>query len=124
MRIHVTLSSGHTFDASLYSNPVAAELGSRLPLALTFTDFNGVEKVARLDRPLRLRGVPDRDGPEPGEIGYYGPSQGVVLYYGHVGTWPGLVRIGRFDFDPDVLRRLPDGFTAQLARSDDGVTAG
>ena len=120
MRIHVTLSSGDAFEASLYSNPVAADLAVRLPLTLTFTDFNRVEKVARLDSPLRVRGVPDRDGPAPGEIGYYGPSQGVVLYYGDVGTWPGLVRIGRFDLDLDVLRRLPDGFTAQLTRSDDG----
>ena len=120
MRVHVTISSGDAFDASLYSNPVAADLAARLPLTLTFRDFNSVEKVARLDSPLHLRGVPDRDGPKPGEIGYYGPSQGLVLYYDNVGTWPGLVRIGRFDFDLDALRRLPDGFTAQLTRYDEG----
>ena len=95
MRVHVTISSGDAFDASLYSNPVAADLAARLPLTLTFRDFNSVEKVARLDSPLHLRGVPDRDGPKPGEIGYYGPSQGLVLYYDNVGTWPGTDRTVR-----------------------------
>ncbi|MFG6444647.1 cyclophilin-like fold protein [Microbacterium sp. P07] len=120
MRVHVTLSVGIEFDAELYPNPVAADFAARLPLTGTFADLNRVEKVATLDRPLRVRGVPERDSPEPGEIGYYAPSQSLVLYYGHVGPWPGLVRIGRFDLDADTLRVLPDGFTARVTRLDSG----
>jgi hypothetical protein len=80
-----------------------------LPLELVFEDFNDVEKVASLGRSLSLRGVPDADAPRPGEIGYYAPSQSFVLYYDSPGRWPGLVRMGRFDYDLNELRDLPDG---------------
>ncbi len=115
MRIRFALQGGG-FDGELYANPVATDFASRLPVELTFSDFNRVEKVARLDRPLLLEGVPDSDEPSPGEIGYYAPSRGVVLYYGHVGRWPGLVRIGRFDYDLDALRGLPDGTAVGIDR--------
>ncbi|KJL27510.1 cyclophilin-like fold protein [Microbacterium oxydans] len=118
MRVHVALSVGIEFDADLYANPVAADLATRLPMDAVFTDFKGVEKVATLERALRLRGVPAEDSPEPGEIGYYAPTRSLVFYYGSVGTWPGLVRIGRFDLALPTLRDLPDGFSARLTRTD------
>lgn len=119
MRIHVTLADGLSFDGELYSNPVAADFGTRLPLTATFADFNNVEKVATLATPLRVVGVPDQDSPAPGEIGYYAPNQALVLYYGSVGTWPGLVRIGAFDLDSKTLRDQPDGFVAQFTGAED-----
>lgn len=119
MNLRVTLSTGLEFDADLYANPVAADLATRLPVEAVFTDFNGVEKVAGLENPLRLRGVPPKDSPQPGEIGYYAPTRSLVLYYGTVGTWPGLVRIGRFDLPVDTLRDLPNGFTARFVRTED-----
>jgi hypothetical protein len=115
----VKISTGEGFAAEFSANPVATELAARLPLEATFTDFNGVEKVATLDRPLRVRGVPDEDSAGPGEIGYYAPANTLVFYYGSVGTWPGLIRIGRFELAPSVLGELPDGFTARLTRTDD-----
>lgn len=118
MRVHVTLSTGIDFDAYLYANPVATDLAATLPLDVSFTDFNSVEKVAPLDAPLRVKGVPEQDSPEPGEIGYYAPTQALVLYYGSVGSWPGLVRVGRFDLDVTTLRGLPDGFSARIVRAD------
>jgi hypothetical protein len=114
MRIEAMLSNARRFGAELFDNPVAADLATRLPLTAAFEDFNGVEKVARLPHSLRVEGVPDRDAPEPGEIGYYAPNQALVLYYDRVGSWPGLVRIGRFDLPLDELRELPDGFTARF----------
>lgn len=120
MDVHVTLSTGIEFGAVLYSNPVAADLAVRLPMEAVFTDFNGVEKVAPLENPLRVEGVPPEDSPNPGEIGYYAPARSLVLYYGTVGTWPGLVRIGRFDLAVETLRVLPDGFSARFSRAEDG----
>lgn len=108
MRITLTIKDTDV-EAELYDHPVAAELAERLPLDLAFNDFNRVEKVATLDRPLTMRGVPDADAPSPGEIGYHDPSRGLVLYYGSPGRWPGLVRMGRFDYDLDLLRSLADG---------------
>ncbi|WP_238165469.1 cyclophilin-like fold protein [Kribbella caucasensis] len=105
---------GTNAKGELFDHPVAHELAAMLPLSLVFEDFNQVEKVARLARPLTLRGVPGADAPMPGEIGYYAPSQGLVLYYGRVGRWPGLVRMGRFTYDLQALRDLPDGTRIQI----------
>ena len=114
VRIQLTVGSDQV-TGELFDHPVAVELADMLPLTLTFADFNNVEKVARLDRPLTVRGVPNADAPQPGEIGYYAPTQSLVLYYGHVGRWPGLVRMGTFAYDLDALRSAPDGVTVRLA---------
>ena len=115
MRVRFTLPTGQAFDGSLSSNQVAIDFAAQLPLTLSFDDYNRVEKVATLERQLALHGVSDAEGPGPGEIGYYLPTRGFVLYYDHVGAWPGLVRIGRFDFDLEALRDLPDGTDIQIA---------
>jgi hypothetical protein len=114
MNIHLTIES-ETVPGELFDHPVAQELAGMLPLTLRFEDFNGVEKVATLRQGLTPRDVPDADAPAPGEIGYYAPTRGLVLYYGQVGRWPGLVRMGRFSYPLEALRALPDGFTATLA---------
>ncbi|MGO2541827.1 cyclophilin-like fold protein [Specibacter sp. AOP5-B1-6] len=117
MKIELTIDGGRV-EAELYDHPVARELAGILPLDLVFNDFNQVEKVAALGRSLTLQGVPDADAPQPGEIGYYAPTQGLVLYYGSPGRWPGLVRMGRFSHDLDALRALPDGTGIHLSLVD------
>jgi hypothetical protein len=117
MRLRFTLPDGE-FAGELYANPVADDLAAQLPLDVIFSDFNGVEKVADLPLPLRVEGVPPSAEPAPGELGYYAPATGLVLYYGHVGRWPGIVRIGRFDLDLDALRNLPDGTVVRIDRQD------
>jgi hypothetical protein len=42
----------------LSDNPTPRDLATRLPLTLSFRDFNGVEKVAKLPQPLSMEGVP------------------------------------------------------------------
>lgn len=114
MKILLTIG-GILVEGELHEHPVAREFAASLPLDLVFNDFNQVEKVASLDRALMLRGVPDADAPVPGEIGYYAPTRGLVLYYGSPGRWPGLVRMGRFSHDLSALQALPDGTHIQIA---------
>ncbi len=121
MRIQLTIGTDQV-SGELFDHPVAREFAARLPLTLEFDDFNTVEKVASLDRPLTLAGVPHADAPEPGEIGYYAPTQGLVLYYRHPGRWPGLVRMGRFTYDLEALRELADGTTVHIASQAQGET--
>jgi hypothetical protein len=61
---------------------------------LRFRDFNRVEKIAELPRPLTMEGVPAGADPEINDIGYYAPSRDLVLYYGDVGYFNRIVRIG------------------------------
>jgi hypothetical protein len=101
--------------AQLADNPTAQDLADQLPLTLTFRDLNSVEKIAELPRPLTTEGVPEGDDPDIADIGYYAPSNDVVLYYGDVGYWNGIVRIGRFDTaDLEFIRGQPDGSQVRI----------
>jgi hypothetical protein len=100
-----------TFTAQLADNPTARDFVDQLPLTLRFRDFNRVEKIAELPRQLTMDGVPAGDDPEVNDIGYYAPSGDLVLYYGDVGYFSGIVRIGRLDAeDMSVIESQPDGF--------------
>ncbi len=92
--IRITIG-GETITGELNDNPTAQDLADQLPVAVTLADFNGVEKVGELPRPLTMEGVPAGADPEINDIGYYRPTNGLVFYYGDVGYFNGIVRIGR-----------------------------
>jgi hypothetical protein len=104
-----------SITAQLADNLTAQDLADQLPLTLTFRDFNGVEKTAELPRPLTTEGVPEGDDPEITDIGYYAPDNNLVLYYGDVGYWNGIIRIGRFNTDDvDFIKRQPDNVEVRI----------
>lgn len=105
---------GQTLTGELYDNPTARDLASRLPLTLTLDDLHGLEKTGSLPDELTTDGVPRGSDPEVNEIGYYAPGGNLVFYYGDVGYFNGIIRIGRFDADIDLIRDQPDGFSATL----------
>ena len=106
-----------TLTARLTNNSTALDLLSQLPLTLTFRDFNGVEKIAELPRELSTDGVPPGADPDILDIGYYSPSNNLVLYYGDVGYWDGIVRIGRFDTDIGLLQAQVSEFTIVITQA-------
>ncbi|MDT5361627.1 MAG: hypothetical protein QOC69_3389 [Mycobacterium sp.] len=107
--------AGQKVNAQLADNPTARDLAHQLPIRLAFRDLNRVEKIAKLARPLTTDGVPEGGDPEIADIGYYAPSQDLVLYYGDVGHWNGIVRIGRFDSDQLALvEGQSDGFEVTI----------
>jgi hypothetical protein len=108
---------GETVTGTLSGNAAARSLIEQLPLTLSFSDYGGKEKTAELPEPLSLDGVPAGDDADPLTIGYYAPDQALVLYYEHVGYFPGIVRIGSFD-DLAPIRDRTGGFTARLAPGD------
>jgi hypothetical protein len=107
---------GRTVTGSLSGNATARTLIKQLPLTLSFSDYGGQEKLARLPEPLSLDGVPAGDDADPLTIGYYAPGQVLVLYYEHVGYFRGIVRIGTFD-DLAAIRDRSGRFTATLSLS-------
>ena len=100
--------------ARLADNATARDLAAQLPLTLTFKDFNKVEKIAKLPRPLSIQGIPEGDDPEISDIGYYQPSGDLVFYYGDVGYWNGIVRIGRFDNTMKLIEQQDHDFRATI----------
>jgi hypothetical protein len=114
--IRITVD-GRPITAQLADNPTAQDLAGQLPVTLTFRDLNDVEKIADLPRPLTTEGVPEGDDPDIADIGYYAPSNNLVLYYGDVGFWNGIIRIGQFNRDDvDFIRDQPDGFQVAIER--------
>lgn len=112
--IRITIA-GQPIQARLADNPTARELVGRLPVTLAFHDLNDLEKIAALPEPLTTEGVPDGDDPEIGDIGHYALSQDLVLYYGDVGYWNGIVRIDHFDRDQlALIQDQPDGFAVTI----------
>jgi hypothetical protein len=102
--------------ARLADNATARDLAAELPLNLTFKDFNNVEKIALLPRPLSTDAVPAGADPDIGDIGYYAPSGNLVFYYGDVGYWNGIVRIGRFDTSMEQVEHQADNFPVTIER--------
>jgi hypothetical protein len=106
--------------ARLADNATARDFAAQLPLTLTFKDFNKVEKIAKLPRPLSMQGVPEGDDPDISDIGYYQPSGDLVFYYGDVGYWNGIVRIGRFDNTMKLIEQQDHDFRVTIERMDRG----
>lgn len=98
----------------LWNNATANDLIAQLPLTLTFSDFNAHEKLATLPRKLSLDGVPQGDGANPRDIGYYAPSGHLVFYYAKVGYFKGIVRIGQFDSDMNFIMKQSRNFSARI----------
>ena len=117
----VTVTIGDTaLQGRLWDSPAARDLATRLPLTLTFVDYNAVEKTASIDPALTMDGMPAGDDPRPGEIGWYAPTSDLVLYYGDVGYWNGIARLGTFDdAGIDLLAAGPRDVTVTIA-ADDG----
>jgi hypothetical protein len=108
-----TVLTGHLFD-----NAAAKDLATQLPLTVTFRDLNGVEKSAPLPRKLVVDGMPAGDDPQVGDLGYWAPDGNLVVYYGAVGYWTGLMRLGEIDGDVAAIARQSGDFSAtvELAR--------
>ena len=114
--IRITIDD-QVLTAQLANNPTAEDLAAQLPLNLSIRDFNRLEKVAKLPRPLTMDGVPAGDDPQINDLGYYAPSGDLVFYYGDVGYFDGIVRIGRFSAqDMGLIERQPDGRQIRIER--------
>ena len=60
--VPIKITIGDTvITARLADNATAHDLAGQLPLTLAFKDFNQVEKIAKLPRPLSTKGAPAGD---------------------------------------------------------------
>ena len=108
---------GQHIVGQLDATATAASLIAQLPLTLSFRDFGGQEKIARLPEALDLTGAPSESGAEPLTIAYYAPEQSIVLYYDQVGSYPGIVPIGSYA-DTDVVETRSGEFGITIREAD------
>jgi hypothetical protein len=112
-QIRVTIGDT-VLTGRLWDNATARDLIAQLPLTLTFRDFNELEKISQLPRKLSTDGVPEGDDPLPSDIGYYAPAGDLVFYYGDVGYFNGIVRIGQFNGSMEAITSQTGDFTARI----------
>jgi hypothetical protein len=110
----ITLTIGdQAVTGTLHDNPAANALARQLPLTLTFEDYNAVEKIAPLASPPSMDGMPRGADPDIGDIGLWAPGGDLVLYYGDVGYWDGIARLGTFN-DVAAIAALSGPFTVSI----------
>lgn len=115
----IRITFGDTeLTARLHHNATARDLAAQLPLTLSFSDLNNVEKTARLPRELSRDGASEGADPVVGDIGYWAPDGDLVFYYGDVGFWNGIVRIGEFDVEIDAIERQSDDFSVTIEQAE------
>lgn len=107
---------GQNITGELDDSATAASLIAQLPLALTFRDYGGQEKIADLSAALDLTGAPAESDAEPLMIGYYAPDQRLILYYDHVASFPGIIPIGSYD-DIDSIKNQTAEFPVVIRRA-------
>ncbi len=66
--------------ATLYDNATARDFASLLPLTLTMTDYDTIERVSDLPRKLSTQGAPDGMAPVAGELTHYAPWGNLALF--------------------------------------------
>ncbi|MGM9645891.1 MAG: flavodoxin [Eubacteriales bacterium] len=95
-----------TITAQLYDNATARDLVSRLPLTLSFSDFNNTEKIAYLPNgssDLDTNDAPDTFTPAAGDMTVYIPWGNIAIFYNAFRASSGLAPFGKIGND-DIVK--------------------
>lgn len=66
--------------ATLYDNATTKDFASLLPLSLTMTDYDTIERVSDLPRKLSAQGAPEGMAPAAGELTHYAPWGNLAIF--------------------------------------------
>ena len=61
----------HELYITIYDNPTSRDFLSKLPLTLTFEDYNATEKIGYLSETLTTKDAPDSFNPDVGDVALY-----------------------------------------------------
>jgi Cyclophilin-like family len=85
---------------------------------LRLTSFIGIRCVSCAVRRLGIDHVlTSRSRPGYRRYRLHAPSGDLVFYYGDVGYWNGIVRVGRFDTTMELIEHQADNFKIKIERS-------
>ena len=114
--LKIVLKSSNGEAAAILDDTAAARsFAAQLPLTLNLEDYGGREKVAKLPKPLDIRGAPSGSDGKKGEISYFAPWNNFVIYYGYQPYYEGIVRLGVIEGDVNSVAK--DGqIRIELAR--------
>ncbi|MCP1644997.1 hypothetical protein J2T41_004639 [Pseudomonas citronellolis] len=91
--------------ATLYDNPTAKDFASLLPLSLTMTDYDTIERVSDLPRKLSTQGAPEGMAPVAGELTHYVPWGNLAIFIKPRTYSRSLLPLGKVDEGLSILSR-------------------
>ncbi|MBE2321236.1 hypothetical protein FYK61_11530 [Xanthomonas citri] len=83
--------------ATLYDNATAKDFASLLPLSLTMTDYDTIERVSDLPRKLSTQGAPEGVAPVAGELTHYAPWGNLAIFIKPRSYSRSLLPLGKID---------------------------
>lgn len=83
--------------ATLYDNATAKDFASLLPLSLTMTDYDTIERVSDLPRKLSTQGAPEGMAPVAGELTHYAPWGNLAIFIKPRSYSRSLLPLGKID---------------------------
>ncbi len=117
--IYMTFN-GETITAQVYDNATARDLLSRLPLTLSFTDYNNTEKIAYLPNgssALNTSDAPETFTPSAGDITVYAPWGNIAIFYNSFSASAGLVPFGKISSEGIAkLSKISDNTNITITR--------
>ncbi|MGD9944222.1 MAG: cyclophilin-like fold protein [Burkholderiaceae bacterium] len=101
--------------ATLYDNVTARDFASLLPLALTMTDYDTIERVSDLPRKLSTQGAPDGMAPAAGELTHYAPWGNLAIFIKPRSWSRSLLPLGKVDEGLSILSQ-PGPYKLRIER--------
>lgn len=101
--------------ATLYDNPTAKDFASLLPLSLTLTDYDTIERVSDLPRKLSTQGAPEGMTPAAGELTHYAPWGNLAIFIKPRAYSRSLLPLGKVDEGLSILSR-PGPYKVRIER--------
>jgi len=114
MKIRLTVG-GQVATATLYDNATARDFASLLPLSLTMTDYDTIERVASLPRKLSTQGAPDGMAPVAGELTHYAPWGNLAIFIQPRSFSRQLLPLGKLDDGLSILSQ-PGPYHVRIER--------
>lgn len=113
LRIRLTVDE-NTYEAILEDNAATRDLVARLPLTVTFEDYNATEKIAYLTEPLDTGDAPTGCDPDVGTLAYYAPWGNLSLFYQDFRQSDGLVPLGQLETGSEELGAMTEDFLVTI----------
>lgn len=89
--------NGQEATLVLLDKPASRALLERLPVTVTFEDFNNVEKIGYLPEALKLAEGPEGHAPAVGDFCIYGPWGNLSVFYKEYRFSKDLYYLGRIE---------------------------
>jgi len=101
--------------ATLYDNATARDFASLLPLTLTMTDYDTIERVSNLPRKLSTQGAPEGMAPVAGELTHYAPWGNLAIFIKPRSYSRSLLPLGKID-DGFAIVSQPGPYKMRIER--------